>query len=502
MGVMRFAIHPSSLTDDWPELHRAYVRGFDGRVHPTRVELQGNELACRRQTADSGKLFVTLPVPGFGRPMVGTCSLPEREQPYLLMVELARGKLARLRDQHAAWQQAGMSISDEFHHRLQVAQRLFSEAASQQGQPERASDTARKVLELAHQAADLLCENYIAQRLAVRRARTARLPASLGCGLGHGRPDPPWEAAFVEAFNAACVPLEWRCVEPHEGEYHWDRCDAQVEWCERHKLLTTVGPLLDLAPAGMPEWLWQWEHDFLNLQSFVCDFVETALSRYASRVRFWEVSARGNTGGALALSEENRLQLVARTLDVARQVDQDNHLLIRVDQPWGGYQARGQHRLSPMQFVDTLIRSGAALSGVNLEVAVGYTPRGTAPRDRFDFSQLIDQWSCLQIPLYVTLAYPSSGGEDPHARPDLEVERTPPDDADGPAWTDDRQAEFVERFVPMLMAKQSVAGIFWSHAGDAAPHDYPNAGLLRPDGSPKPALDRLIRYRHEFWGTE
>jgi GH35 family endo-1,4-beta-xylanase len=495
MGVMRFVIHPSSLLDDWPEIHRAYVRGFDGRVHGTRIEVEDNVVSCRRQNSDSGKLYVALPIPGFGRPVVNTSSLPEREVPYLLLVELARGKLAQVRDQLAAWEMAGMTIGEDFHALRKQAQDTFAEAVARQDEPAEASELARKALELSHRAAQALSQSYVTQRLAVRRVRTRRLPASLGCGLGHAPPDPAWEQAFNDAFTAASVPIEWRSIEPEEGEYHWEVNDAQVEWCEKNKLMMTGGPLLDLSPDGLPQWLWQWEHDFLNLQSFVCDFVETAITRYAGRVRFFEVSARANTGGALALSEDDRLSLVARTLDVARQIDEENHLLIRVDQPWGAYQARGQHRYNPLQFVDALVRSGVGLSGVNLEIGVGYVPRGTALRDLLDFSQLIDLWSCLGIPLHVTLAFPSGAGKDRLAKKDLEVDRSAGDNL----WTEAAQAEFVERYLPMLMSKQVVVGIFWCHASDASAHHFPNAGLVRPDGSPKPALDRVVQYRREYW---
>jgi hypothetical protein len=78
--------------------------------------------------------------------------------------------------------------------------------------------------------------------------------------------------------------------------------------------------------------------------------------------------------------------------------------------------------LSPIQFVDALLRSGVGLSGVNLEFGTGYRPRGAAQRDLLDFSRLIDHWSQLGVPLYVTLAFPSAAGEDPLARSDLEVE--------------------------------------------------------------------------------
>ncbi len=497
MGVMRFVVYPENLLEDWPELDRAYVSGFDGRVFATRIEVEGNIIACRRSNADSGKVHIALPIEGFGRPSVSTSSLPERETPFLLGVELARGRISQLRDQLSAWEMAGMAVPEEYWVIHKEAHCLFADASAKQHQPQEASETAWKALELALKAAKLLSEAYAAQRLAVRRKRSSRLPASLGCNLGRLVLDEDAGDDFCDAFTAVMVPIEWKHIEPTEGEYEWDIHDQQVEWAKEQKMLMSAGPLLDLSPNGLPQWLWQWEHDFLNLQSFVCDFVETAVSRYAGLIRQWEVSARVNTGGALALSEENRLSLVARTLEVVRHVDNDLRLLIRIDQPWGGYQSRGQHRLSPLHFVDALIRSGVGLYGVNLEIAIGYS-RGTAPRDLLDFSRLIDLWSCLGIPLEVTLAFPSSTEPDPHATGDLEVE--PGHWKEG--WTEEAQAAWVDAYLPMLMAKQVVVGIYWSNYSDASPHHFPHAGLLRADGTPKPALDRFVKYRKEYWKSE
>jgi len=497
MGVMRFEVYPKNLLDDWPELQRAYVSGFDGRVFPTRVVVEGNVIACRRSHSESGKVHVALPIPGFGRPTVSTSSLPERETPFLLAVELARGRISQLRDQLAAWEMAGMAVPEEFWALHQQAHRLFAEAAARQHEPAEASESAWNALESAMKAAKVLSESYTAQRLAVRRKRSARLPASLGCGLGRTILDEENSKKFCDAFTAVAVPIEWKHIEPEEGEYDWDIYDQQIAWAGEQKLLMTGGPLLDLSPDGLPHWLWQWEHDFLNLQS-VCDFVETAVARYAGLIRHWEVSARVNSGGALALSEENRLALVARTLEVVRQVDEELKLIVRIDQPWGGYQARGQHRLSPLHFVDALIRSGVGLYGVNLEIATGYSPRGTSPRDLLDFSRLIDLWSCLGVPLEVTLAFPSSTEPDPNATTELEVET--PQWKEG--WTEEAQAAWVDAYLPLLMAKQVVVGIYWCHFSDAVPHHFPHAGLLRADGTPKPALENFAKYRQEYWQPE
>lgn len=87
------------------------------------------------------------------------------------------------------------------------------------------------------------------------------------------------------------------------------------------KLIPRMGPLLDFGPRA-PQWLSQWEHDTWNLHSFVCYFSgETAIRRYTGRVRMWEICARGNSGGALTLSEEQRLGLVAKPFETALRID-------------------------------------------------------------------------------------------------------------------------------------------------------------------------------------
>lgn len=499
MGVMRFLVYSTEALENWDEAHRGYISGIDARVFPTRVEIDGSLMACRRKASDSGRLNVSWPVPGFGRPLLSTTSLSERDEPYVLAVELARGKIAKVRDQLSAWEIAGMQTSEEFQEPHRSAYRLFSQAALiQSEQPEQASALATQALTQACLAAEILTQTYTRQRLFVRRRRAPRLPASLGCNLGTVIPEETAADQFLQAFNAACVPVDWRNIEAEEGVYHWETCDAQVEWCDQHKLLIRGGPLLDFSPGGLPAWLEQWEHDLFNLESFVSDFVETAISRYVGRIRLWEVSSRVNTGGALALSEENRLSLVAKTLETARQVDDDIQLFIRVDQPWGDYQARGQHRLSPLQFVDALVRSGVGLSGVDLELTVGYRPQNSAARDLLDLSQLLDRWSVLGIPLHVTLAFPSSDTVDPQAISDLEVNK-PQWKAD---WSDAAQAKWIEMYLPLLMAKQAVVGIYWTHFSDAAPHQYPHAGLLDAQGNPKPALDQITTYRRTYWNAE
>jgi len=496
MGVMRFLVYPEGRLRELPEARQAYLSGFDGRVFPTRVELDGNVLVCRRQTSESCRLHVAWPVPGVGRPLVSTASLREQDVPYLLPVELARGKLGQVRNQAGAWENAGMDIPADFDELNRESLQLFARAASLQEEPAESCRLADEAIERAHAAAECLTRDYVAQRLAIRRRRSPQFPASLGCSLGRSVPDETWTEQLCGIFDAVAIPLSWRWIEPVEGEYHWECHDAQLAWCLANRLLPRGGPLLDFSPDGLPGWLSPWEGDALNLQSFVCDFVETALSRYAGRIRTWEITAAGNTGGVLGLDEESRLALIVRALNIAHEVAEVDQLLIRVQQPWGGYQAQGQHLLSPMQFVDALIRCGTGLSGINLEISVGVDPGGSELRDLMDLSRLIDLWSALGLPLHITLAFPSSTGADPHC----DSGRTVPGSPNGGAtWSETAQAKWIDGVLPLLLAKQSVAGIFWSELTDADLHEFPHGGLTRPDGTPKPVLECIRGHRFAQW---
>ncbi|RMG37701.1 MAG: glycoside hydrolase [Planctomycetota bacterium] len=498
MGVMRFEVQPPELLEHWPELNRAYISGFDGRVHPTKVERDGNIVGFRRQSSESGRLHVAFPVEGFGRPMLTTSSLREFDGVYNLAVELARGKICQIRNQLAAWENAGMKIPERFRQLHSQAHALFARAASSQHEPLVAARFASQALGFACQAADELMRAYVEQRLIVRRHRSHHLPAAIGCQLGVATDPQQWAHVAQPPFSAAWVPLSWKYVEAIEGEYDWEPFDEQIEWCLNHRLIVQAGPLLDFSPGGLPQWLQQWASDFYNLQSFLCDFVETAIARYIGKVRQWEVCARPNTGGGLQLSEENLVALVARTVEVARQVDEESRFVVRVNQPFGEYQARGTHRLAPLQFVDALVRLGVGLSGINLELNMGYGRCGTAMRDLLDVSRLIDLWSCLDVPLQVTICVPSSSTHDPMAHSGIPLE------ANGwhKPWSEQAQAEWLDHYLPLFLAKQTVVAIFWHTLSDAVPHEFPHSGLLRADKTPKPALEQFARTVQEHWPAE
>ena len=61
----------------------------------------------------------------------------------------------------------------------------------------------------------------------------------------------------------------------------------------------------------------------------------------------------------------------------------------------------------PLHFADTLVRAGVELSGLMLEMNVGYFPGGTLPRHAVEFNRQLDMWSLLGLPLWLSLSRPA-----------------------------------------------------------------------------------------------
>ncbi len=204
MGVMKFRLPSDELVRRLPDYRKAYITGLDRTPARVGVELRNGLMTCLRDTTESGRLFVPWPIDGYGTPIVGTATLAERPTPYVLAVELARGKLNDVRNQLADWTQMGLRSTPELAQALEEAQHEFIRAATSADQPETSFAAAQSSLRSASLAGDLLMEAYTSQVLQSRLVATSRLPTHLGCVLSLRPPQAapsPGMAAHVQ-----CVP--------------------------------------------------------------------------------------------------------------------------------------------------------------------------------------------------------------------------------------------------------------------------------------------------------
>src|SRR5262245_9727123 len=195
----------------------------------------------------------------------------------------------------------------------------------------------------------------------------------------------------------------------------------------------------------------------------MCDYVETAVSRYRGKVSRWLVTSGANGSSTLGLTEEDLIRLTAMAADAAWQIDPNLQLTFGVSRPWGDYLAGPGFEYSPFVYADTLLRAGLPFAGVEVEFFLGTSPRGNYCRDLLEASRLLDLFGLLGVPIQVSLAYPSSSAPDPKANSNEKS------DSAG-RWRDQSpaaQAEWADAFASLAICKSYVSGVFWDHLTSA-----------------------------------
>ncbi|MAT69981.1 MAG: hypothetical protein CMJ58_10715 [Planctomycetaceae bacterium] len=488
MGQLRFRL-PDRNRIAPESLSRIFVAGGDDIPWATRTRFDGDVLVVQRQVDESGYVYVPWEVSGAGRRLLCTSTLMQRDEPYLLDVELARGLVHRLRSRLFIWEFMGLRTPPELRERLREAVRLFARAATNQDQPDEAAQFANDSIATALAVSVDLVRSYAEQTLAARQRQT---PAGvlLGATLGTSTPPVKTRRQIVDACTIAQLPMAWRSIEAVEGRRDWKATDEQLSWCQTSGLKIAAGPLLRMDERGVPDSLVLFEDDEEKLQEVMLDHVRSVVSRYAGRVHLWHIASRVSSGRLLSLDEERKLNLVAQALHVVRQIDPRTPMVVSFDQPWGEYLAGGDEDLAPWHYADALVRADLGISGIGLEINAGYWPNGCTHRPAFEYGRLIDQWSLLGLPLMVMLSSPSAGGPDKLASPKINAE--PLGLTEGPGGSaPDPQFAWASAVLPLLLARNSVQVVLWNQLTDAEPHEFAHGGLIDAAGAEKPTLGLL-----------
>ncbi len=485
MGLIRFLVpRPDRIPPE--AVSRAYMVGMDEVPWASRIVATEEVLIVDRPVGDSGCLHIPWRVEEFGEMMLSTASLMERDQAYLLEVELARGTLNRIRNQVANWELVGMTIPEPVQTRLSGVTEALSRAVTSKVDVMLASDLAADVIVECLAIMRSLSASYAQQALALRHSSGSRLVTMLGANLGTVPFDDHHARSYLSAFNAAVVPMAWQYIETSESKYDWSLTDSQLDWCKTHALKVSSGPLVQLDGTEIPDWLYLWEGDPETLTTFVTQYVRSVVSRYRGRVHVWQAASRINSGNFLGLSHQDTVRMAIQIVEAIRDLDSRTPVILSFDQLWGDSLSQKDYEL-PVYLADTLARANLGLSGIGLEIKLGYHPGGTCHRDALEISRQLDRWSSLGLPLLVSLVVPGGAGPDEKAQSQV----SPLSDE----WDSDRQNVWVQEHLPVMLGKQAVQGIMWNQFSDSHPHLLPHGGLIDGNSQPKAALASVSAIR-------
>jgi len=494
MGTMAFQLPADLPAGAAADLERACLASTgDYMPWPTEQARKGDRLVLKRSLDESGHLCLPWSLGPAGHFVGMSATLIERDAPYDLLTELARGKLVQVRNTLADWQGAGLQATPALTGQLDAARKAFSRLLFRDA-AEPAGALGQEALTRGYAAARALVRSYVEQVFAMRESRGIKAETHLSCRLGHTPPDEKRTAALEGVFTALTVPVSWARIEPEQDHWNWEPFDRLLAWAEARDAALTAGPLFDVSAAQLPAWLWLFERDLPRIVTFVCRFVEKVVRRYRGRIRRWHLTGASNYGSVLSLGEDELLGLTFRLAETVRQIDPALELVVGVAQPWGDYMAPTDRSYSPHNFADTLIRGDVHLAALDLEVVAGVSPRGSFHRDLLDCSRMFDYYAPLGVPVQLTLGHPAATTADPLADPDLGIE--------GGSWpggfTPEGQADWLGEVLSLALCKPYVRAVEWATLADDEPHQFPNCGLFDAQGRPRPALATLRKIRERY----
>src|SRR5256714_6918763 len=183
MGLMRFIVHDRERIPPGG-LEHVHMCGGDDIPWFSRAYFSGEQLIIERNEDDSGRVFVPWQIGDSGPMLISTATLIERDRPYLLEVELARGMLNNLRNQIAQWEMMGLVVPKSLQNKILETTSDFARAASRQDDPAAAAEWAEHSIVATTSAMRDLTGEYVQQAFAMRRAQQRPFTSWFGVHLG------------------------------------------------------------------------------------------------------------------------------------------------------------------------------------------------------------------------------------------------------------------------------------------------------------------------------
>ena len=220
----------------------------------------------------------------------------------------------------------------------------------------------------------------------------------------------------------------------------------------------------------------------------VSAFVRGAVERYRGNVDYWICAGRVNTAEVLSLSEQERLRLAARIVELVRSLDPDTPLLVSFDQPWAEYMRQARVGFPSV----ALRRRSDPGGGRTVGLDDGDERRLLSRRNAASPSVGTRSPPGDMERVWVAAVVVAFGAPAPNTRTPWHTIRAPCPRGIGTAAT---QRAWMARFVLLSLAKLTVQGVLWNQLRDSEPHDFPHGGLFDDRRRAKPALRSLTSIR-------
>lgn len=486
--MLRFRVFRNGVPPAELDLSTAYLVGSDSVPIRGEFVYSDGEIVCRKRAAGPAALTLLWETKGFGTVMLETTRLPERDEPYVLNLELARGRVMRVMQKREEWGIFDLADLATVNEKSTEARDLLLEAITHQADPAKASEFGDRCLELilpiSEQAAlahaDLLLQRRIATRNFPRGA--------FGIRVEHSLTLESYRRALVPNADFVRMPMWWKVIEPQEQQFNWHPVDEWMEYLRRARMPVVAGPLVHFAEVAIPEWLYIWEHDYETVRDLMYEHIERVVGRYGPQVALWNVLSGLHVNAQFSFTFDQLMDLTRMAVGLVKKVHSQARTMIELTQPWGEYYAANQRSIPPMLYADMIVQSGIQFDVFGVQLKFGLPREGCWQRDLFQVSSLLDRFSTLGKPVMISA---------------MQVPSSPPEVVPGVGsspgtwrrpWSDALQAKWLEAITDIALSKPYVEAVCWQDLVDmpakqlVAAQSVPFGGLTTADLSPKAAL--------------
>jgi hypothetical protein len=423
-----------------------------------------------------------------------TTRLQPRDKPYNLNVELARFRLMRIMQKQEDWNLFDFPKADKFSVRSSEAQNLFADALGKLHEPGEAAKLADKALAVALDLSEQLANFHSELLIGRRRAANGFVKHIFGCRVEPSVQNEKYKEALAsDKFDYCVLPMSWKQLQPQENVFSTTALDEWVEALARKRMPTIAGPLIRLDEESVPDWMVIWEHDFDMLREMAYEFVQKVVGRYRRQVAAWNVVGGLETNSAFSLTFEQIIELTRLLISQVKTLLPSARTMITITHPFGEYHARSKASVPPMLYAEMVAQAGISFEAFALEIEMGVPDPGHFTRDLFQLSSMLDKFSTLGRPVFLTAvgasgrATPDPGGKvDPAAAGRW---RRP--------WDPQLQADWLEAIYHMALSKPFIESIAWANLADLSP-SLPGGGLFDDMLRAKPSFQRLQLLREKL----